>query len=259
MARLSIAPYRLRLRRRIPFDIHQLKTGVRNPAADRRQQCRKVRRVGWVKRPLGPEVNAPLTIKLMRHQKPTTEEFAMGRVLRKEMNRINIQRVLLLILLCLLAAPLAGCSSGAQTTSPPINRDVAIMIATSNVPSNVVEESSVQTVWDTSLWTVNFMLPANQGVTKNELGWYDSPMNTFEGDGSPPPDHYRLLSFGIDRRTGAVLSRRASNSLLLGGPGSFNTEPPGPVLLPLWVAVICGVGGLVIGAVGVWSIRRRNP
>jgi hypothetical protein len=171
---------------------------------------------------------------------------------------MTINKIMLIILLCILALPIISCTPGSQTDEFPINRDVAIMIAAANVPSNVIGEASVSTLWDDSNWTVHFSLTENRTVTKNELGWSESPNTKFEHQGMLPVDIYRLLTFTIDRRTGAVLSRQASDSVLLGGPGIFDTEPPERASLPLWSAIASGTGGLVIGGMTVWLIMRRK-
>jgi hypothetical protein len=170
---------------------------------------------------------------------------------------MTINKIMLIILLCILALPIISCTPGSQTDEFSINRDVAIMIAAANVPSNVIGEASVQTLWDESKWTVHFLLTENF-LTKNELGWPESPNNRFVNQGALPADTYGLLTFTIDRRTGVVLSRRASDSVLLGGPGIFNTEPLERAYLPLWSAIASGIGGLVIGGMIVWIIMHRK-
>ena len=171
---------------------------------------------------------------------------------------MTINKIMLIILLCILAIPVISCTPGSQTDELPTNRDVAIMIATANVPSSVIGETSVVTLWDDSNWIVHFLLPANRTVTKAELGWSESPNTRFEHRGMLPVDTYRLLTLTIDRRTGAILSRQASDSVLLGGPGIFNTEPPTRASLPLWSPIASGIVGLMIGGMIVWLIMRHR-
>ena len=171
---------------------------------------------------------------------------------------MTINKIMLIILLCILAVPVISCAPGSQTDELPINRDVAIMVAAANVPSSVIGETSVATLWDDSNWVVHFSLTENRTVTKNDLGWSESPNTRFEHWGMLPVDTYRLLTFTIDRRTGAVLSRQASDSVLLGGPGIFDTEPPERASLPLWSAIASGIGGMTIGGMIVWLIMRRK-
>jgi len=171
-----------------------------------------------------------------------------------------MNKILLILLLGVLTLLSVGCKTNSQTEEIQINRDVAIMIAEANVPSNVIGEASIQTLWDESKWTVHFLLLDNHIVTKSELGWSESPNNKFVNQGTLPASTYRLLTFTIERRTGAVLSRQASDSVLLGGPGTFNTEPPERVSFsfPLWSVVASGIGGLVVGGMIVWFIIRRK-
>lgn len=173
---------------------------------------------------------------------------------------MTINKIFLILLFSILALLPINCTPNSQAEELSINRDVAIMIAEANVPSNVIGEASIQTLWDESKWTVHFLLTDNNTVTKSELGWPESPNNKFVNQGTLPVDTYRLLTFTIDRRTGAVLSRQASDSVLLGGPGTFNTDPPEMVSLsfPLWSVIASGIGGLVIGGMIVWFIMHRK-
>ena len=171
------------------------------------------------------------------------------------MNKIIIKALAAAALAAASIIP-AGCTTGSQTDQVSINRAVAIMIVEANVPSSVISGVSVQTLWDQSKWTVHFELSTT--VTKSELGWPESPNNRFVNQGLLPVDTYDLLTFAIDRKTGVVLSRQASDSVLLGGPGMFNTEPPGRASLPLWTAIAIGIGGLVIGGMTVWLIMHRR-
>jgi hypothetical protein len=132
------------------------------------------------------------------------------------------------------------------------------MIAAANVPSNIIEEASVATLWNDSNWTIHFLLTGKRTVTKNELGWSESANNKLVNQGMLPADTYSLLTFTIDRRTGVVLTRQASDSVLLGGPGIFNTEPSERVFVPLWSAIASGIGGLMIGGMIVWLIMHRK-
>jgi hypothetical protein len=174
----------------------------------------------------------------------------------KEKNYMTIHKIMLIILLCILALPIISCTTDLHTDEFPIDRDVAIMIASAAMSSSTIGEAYVVTLWNDSNWTVYFVLVEH--ITKNELGWPESPNTKFEHQGMLPEDTYRLLAFTIDRRTGAVLSRKASDSFLLGGPGMFNTEPPERIFLPLWSAIASGIGGLVIGGMVVWLIMHRK-
>ena len=175
-----------------------------------------------------------------------------------EKNYMAIRKIMLVILLCILALPIISisCTTDLHTDELPVDRDVAIMIASAAMSSSTIGEAYVVTLWDDSNWTVYFELA--DPVTKNELGWPESPNTKFEHQGILPENTYQLLAFTIDRRTGAVLSRKASDSVLLGGPGIFNTEPPERTFLPLWSAIASGIGGLVIGGMVVWIIMRRR-
>ena len=174
---------------------------------------------------------------------------------------MTLRKLILLVLICILALSVVNCASSSQTDKPPIDRDVAIMIATANVPSNIIGEASVYTLWNDSEWIVHFLLSGNRTVTKGEIGWPESPNNRFENHGFLPVGTYGLLTFTIDRGTGAVLSRQASDSVLLGGPGVYDTEPPQPpegASLPLWSAIVSGIGGLVVGGIITYLIMRRK-
>ncbi|MBF4483181.1 hypothetical protein [Dehalococcoides mccartyi] len=173
---------------------------------------------------------------------------------------MTINKLILIFLIGGFTLSLIGCTPNSQTEEVPINRDIAIMIAKGDVPNNIIGEASIQTLWDESKWTVHFLLSGNNTVTKNEIGWPESPDNKFVNQGLLPADNYRLLTFTIDRRTGAVLSRQASDSVLLGGPGTFNTEPPEKVSLvfPLWLLIVSSIGGLVIGGTIVWLITHKR-
>ena len=167
---------------------------------------------------------------------------------------MTIRKIMLVMLLFMLALPITSCTMD----EIPIDRDVAIMIASADVPSSVIEQASVVTAWDNGKWTVYFLLTGDKTITKSEVGWLENPNTKFENQGMLPNDTYRLLVFTIDRRTGVVLSRVASDSVLLGGPGTFNTEPTQMILLPVWWAIAAGIGGLVVGGVVVWLIMHRN-
>ena len=130
------------------------------------------------------------------------------------------------------------------------------MIATANLPSSVIGDADVQTLWHESNWIVHFMFTHNKTVDKSELGWPQSPNNKFVNQGSLPANTFSLLTFTIDRMTGIVLSRQASDSVLLGGPGTFNTEPPERVFIPFWSAIAFGIGGLILGGMIIWLIMR---
>jgi hypothetical protein len=169
-----------------------------------------------------------------------------------------ITRKILILLICISVLPIITISCS-KTDNLKINRDMAIMIASASLPSGVTSEASVFTLWDDSKWTVHFMLENNEDtIAKNELGWAESPDAIFESGDDFPENNYRLLTITIDRKTGMIISRKASNSFLLGGPGTFNTEPPKPILIPIWLAIISGFGGLGIGGVGMWLIMQRK-
>jgi hypothetical protein len=169
-----------------------------------------------------------------------------------------IIRKILILLVCISVLPIITTSCS-KINDLKINRTEAIMIASACLPSKETEEASVVTLWDDSKWTVHFMFANNEGtITIKELGWVESPDTIFESQGRLPVNTYSLLTITIDRKTGAIISRKASDSFLLGGPGTFNTEPPKPVLIPLWLAIISGIGGLGIGGVGMRAIMRRK-
>lgn len=170
------------------------------------------------------------------------------------MNRIITKALAAAALAAAFIIPVA-CTTGSQTDQAPIDRHVAIMIAEANVPSSATGVS-VLTLWNQSNWIVNFRL--STPVTRSELGWPESPNNRFVNQGRLPAGTYDLLTFTIDRSTGTVVSRQASDSVLLGGPGVFNTEPPGTATLPLWTAIAIGIGGLMVGAITVLLITRRR-
>ncbi len=152
-----------------------------------------------------------------------------------------------------------GCVTSSEI-EVPINRDVALMIATADVPTRIIGEAGIRTLWDESKWVVHFSLGHNNPVTRNEIGWPEDSNNRFVNQGVLPEGTYSLLTITIDRRTGAVLSRHASDSLVLGGPGTFNTEPPKAVFFRPWSVVASGLGGLVVGGAVLWLVgHRRKP
>lgn len=151
-----------------------------------------------------------------------------------------------------------GCAPSPQAEELPINRDVAIMIAAVDVPSTVLKDASIYTLWNDSNWIVHYFLRGNNIVTKSELGWSASLNTSFKNEGLLPVDTYGLLTFTIDRMTGTVVSRQASDSILLGFHGAFNTEPPERMLMPLWSVIASGIGGLIVGAFAMWFIVRRK-
>lgn len=130
-----------------------------------------------------------------------------------------------------------SCTRATQTSGLPISQDKAIIIAATNVPYSVIRHSSVTTRLDGNNWVVYFLLPDNTIVTKNELGWAEDPDTKFENQGMLPADTFRLLMFSVDGNTGDILSREASDSYLLGGPGVFYTKPPPVTSLPLWFTI----------------------
>jgi hypothetical protein len=168
-----------------------------------------------------------------------------------------INKIILVTLLFVITLPIISCINGSPAEIP-ITRNVAIMIAAANVPSSVSGNADVVTLWDNSKWTVYFSL--TKTVTKEELGWPESPDTTFVNGGSLPLDTYRLLVFTIDRRTGGILSRYASDSLIFERPGilNLNTEPTGIAYLPLWSTITSGIVGFVIGGIFTWLVMRRK-
>lgn len=158
--------------------------------------------------------------------------------------------VSLILLLCI------GCTPTTQTSVPLISQDKAIIIAATNVPSSVIINSSVVTRLDDNNWVVYFIISDN--ITKNELGWPTGSNTTYENLGILPADAFKTLIFNIDGNTGDILSREATDSIPIGGPGVFYTEPSERASIPLWSAILSGIGGLVVGGISIWFIMRRK-
>ncbi len=166
-------------------------------------------------------------------------------------------RLLFLVILIVSLAAGSGCLRDSEYK---INRQDAIDIAVKQLPESLREaDHGGITLYDENNWNVNFMLGGTKPtLTREELGWAEGPGTTFENQGTLPEDEYRLIVITVSRRTGEVVKRLASDTILLGGPGMFNNEPPEERYLPGWVlalVVICGVG---IGAAGVWLFMRRK-
>ena len=171
---------------------------------------------------------------------------------------MNTKRAIAIFLLsCVLSLPIIGCSCS-QIGELPIDRDTAVMIAKANIPSRVVDRVQINTLFFRDEWMVFVLYMGENKVTKSELGWPESPNNQFYNYEHLPMDTYSLLEFTIDRHTGAVLLRKASDLTQHGFPGSFNNEPPEPVFLPLWSIIVSGIGGLIIGGMIVWLLLHRR-
>ncbi|MBN1369711.1 MAG: hypothetical protein JW954_05700 [Dehalococcoidaceae bacterium] len=163
-------------------------------------------------------------------------------------------KVIFGISILILILSTASCTS-IQKNESYVTRDVAIMIAAANAPSSIFNDASTATLtlWDDSTWTVNFLLTQGMTISKDELGWPEALTNKYENN-ILPKGTFTLLTFDIDRKTGAVLLRRASDGVLLGGPGTWNTEPPEIVLFPLWAVIAAGVVGVLIGGLLIFSL-----
>jgi hypothetical protein len=151
-----------------------------------------------------------------------------------------------------------SCAPATQTAVPPISEDKAILIAATNVPYSVIRDSAIVTLLDGNNWVVYFILPEKPVVTKNELEWPEGPDTKFENQGILPADTFGLLMFSVDGNTGDILSRDASDSFLLGGPGVFYTEPQPADSLPLWCTIAAAITGVLIGGISMWLIMRRK-
>lgn len=167
---------------------------------------------------------------------------------------MGIRKVVFGISILILILSTASCTS-IQKNESSITRDVAIMIAAANVPSSIINDANTVTLtlWDDSTWTVNFVLTQGMTISKDELGWPEALTNEYENN-ILPNGTFTLLTFDIDRKTGAVLLRRASDGVLLGGPGIWNTEPPEIILFPLWAVIVAGVVGVLIGGLLTFSL-----
>jgi hypothetical protein len=162
-------------------------------------------------------------------------------------------RVLFLILLvCSLPAG-SGCL---RESEYKISRQDAIDIAVQELPESLRKSPpGATTIYDENFWTVYFM---PDPITKEDLGWGESLGTTFENQGHLPEGEYSLLGLTISRRTGEVVKRMASDSVLLGGPGTWNNEPAEERYLPVWVLALSIAGGVAAGALIMWLVLRRK-
>ena len=167
------------------------------------------------------------------------------------------RKISLAIVSCILSFTSFGCVYyPPHLQESPISRDQATMIAAANVPPDVMRRAAVSTDWRENLWVIWVFFSANNTVTRYELGWVETPDTTFIHFGTDLPENtYLLLAIEINRTTGALVSRQASDGIIV-GPG---TSPPS-LYVPGWLAIASGITGLVVGGGTMWLIlhRRKN-
>jgi hypothetical protein len=141
----------------------------------------------------------------------------------------------------------------------PISRDKAIMIAATNVPFSVIREASLSVSPRDEDWVAYFQFPSNNtipSISKSELGWSEDAGDALRNFGSLPEDRFRLLTITIDNRTGVVISREASDGVIVGPTGPPRVRD----LTSLFLSIGSGICGLVIGALGMrLAMRRHRP
>ncbi len=145
-----------------------------------------------------------------------------------------------------------------RTPGSPIDRDIALTLAAKSLPADVIKEASKSVTWDEGVWRVIFFLP-HTSVTKDQLGWSDSPGTSFDSHGWLPSGSFSTLTFDISATSGAILSRQASDSIIVGPMDGMPEMPDNRV--PPWTNIASGIGGLLVGGAIVWlamRLRRRR-
>ncbi len=160
------------------------------------------------------------------------------------------------IMLTVLAVPNLSCTQPSQPPEPEISENRAIMIAATNVPYRVIGSAHTILMLQEHTWIISFSLSGNTTVNKSELGWPEGPGTSFANN-HLPEGTYSLLTFSVDGNTGEITSRMASDSIIIGGPGVFYTEPR-PFTQQAWFPVLTAIGGLLAGAFIVWLFMRRK-
>ncbi|MDD5037769.1 MAG: hypothetical protein PHN78_00385 [Dehalococcoidales bacterium] len=178
------------------------------------------------------------------------------------MNKKTLLLITLGLALMLAASALTGCSSPSDTqgttSQVQISHDKAVLYAATNVPYDVVRNASIVSLLTDNTWVIFFVLPDNLTVSRGELGWMLGPDTSFKNQGLLPPDTYRLLVFKIGGMTGDIISREASDSVILGGPGVFYIEPR-PITQQLWFPISTAIAGVLAGGLVVWLILHQKP
>lgn len=150
-----------------------------------------------------------------------------------------------------------SCSSPSPSAELPIGHDKAVIIAATNVPYKAIKNASEYSILNNNTWTVSFVLPDKATVSRTEIGWLEGPNTSFINQGFLPPDTYRLLTFKINGSTGDIISREASDSILLGGPGVFYTRPQ-PFTEQWWFPVLTAATGMITGGLIAWLFFHRK-
>lgn len=172
---------------------------------------------------------------------------------------MNNKSILLTILSTLVLINLS-CAQPSPSTVPKFSHDRAAVIAATNVPYRIIRNADpLGIILRDNMWIINFYLSGNTTVSKSELNWPQDPNTTYQDSVHLPPDTYHLLTFSVDSSTGEITSRSASDSVILGGPGSFYIEPK-PVTQETWFLILTAIAGVVVGGITVWLFihRKRN-
>ena len=124
---------------------------------------------------------------------------------------------LLLIALLLSASFLTGCP---QPNGSNLTEDQAIEIASSILPGQIVERSSliyansIQLLGPNGVWQVVFI---NANPTEEELNWQEGPDTIIERNNQP----LRTIIILVDIQTGDILEKKATWNVVLGGPPPY--------------------------------------
>lgn len=161
------------------------------------------------------------------------------------------------ILLTILALPIMlnwSCATTSPTPNPKINHDKAVIIAATNVPYSVINNTSIISLLKENIWIISFTLSGST-VSKDELNWPSGDSTSFKNQGLLPNGVFRLLTFTLDASTGDIISREASDSIILGGPGVFYKEQQ-PIYQKVWFSIVTAIIGILAGGLIMWLFMR---
>jgi hypothetical protein len=126
------------------------------------------------------------------------------------------------VLLCVTLV-LSGCSTKASF-NPKITAEEAEIIAATNIPYEIIRECDIYVLQPADDWSVIFLLRSDF-ITKSDLNWEENSTTTFEQQGLSKDGEYNLLLIHVDFNTGEILSKKATDSVILGHPDMFYKEP----------------------------------
>jgi len=149
----------------------------------------------------------------------------------------------------------SGCSPKAAF-NPKVSAEDAKIIAATNVPYEIIRQCDIYVLQPQENWAIIFS--SSNIITKSNLNWEENSITTFTHQGFLKNDEYRRLLIRVDFNTGEILSKEASDSIILGNPDMFYKEPI-PVIQKLWFLILCPIVAFLLGALifYFWLPQRK--